>query len=87
MRTIKIAAGRTSLDIAEKIAKICNRKLAEVEVTTFSDGEFLPSFSETLRGCDVFIIQSTFPPADNLMELLYMIDASRRASAHRIIAV
>jgi ribose-phosphate pyrophosphokinase len=87
MRTIKIAAGRASCEIAAKIAKICDQKLAEVEVTIFSDGEFLPSFSETLRGCDVFIVQSTFPPADNLMELLYMIDAARRASAHKIIAV
>jgi len=87
MRTIKITAGRASYEIAEKIAKACDLKLAEVEVTVFSDGEFMPSFSETLRGCDVFIIQSTFQPAENLMELLYMIDAARRASAHRIIAV
>jgi ribose-phosphate pyrophosphokinase len=87
MRTIKIATGRASCEIAAKIARACNLKLAEVEVVCFSDGEFLPSFLETLRGCDVFIVQSTFPPADNLMELLYMIDAARRASAHKIIAV
>ncbi|MDR2408350.1 MAG: ribose-phosphate pyrophosphokinase [Bacteroidales bacterium] len=87
MRTIKIAAGRASYEIAAKIAKVCNQKLVEVEVITFNDGEFLPSYSETLRGCDVFIVQSTFPPADNLMELLYMMDAARRASAHKIIAV
>ena len=53
----------------------------------FSDGEFQPSFSETLRGCEVFIVQSTFPPAENLMELLYMVDAAKRASAHKIVAV
>ena len=87
MRTIKITAGRASYEIAEKIAKACGQKLAEVEIMTFNDGEFMPSFSETLRGCDVFIVQSTFAPADNLMELLYMIDAARRASAHKIIAV
>jgi ribose-phosphate pyrophosphokinase len=87
MRTIKIASGRASYEIAKKIAQVCNQKLVEVEVIDFDDGEFLPSYSETLRGCDVFIVQSTFPPADNLMELLYMIDAARRASAHKIIAV
>ena len=87
MRTIKIVAGRASHKIAERIAEACKKKLAKVEITTFSDGEFLPSFTETLRGCDVFIVQSTFPPADNLMELLYMIDAARRASAHKIVAV
>ena len=84
---IKIAAGRASHEIAEKIATACNQELAKVEVTVFNDGEFMPSFSETLRGCDVFIVQSTFPPAENLMELLYMIDAARRSSAHKIIAV
>jgi len=87
MGTIKIAAGRASQEIARKMAKACNQELAKVEITVFSDGEFIPSFSETLRGCEVFIVQSTFPPADNLMELLYMIDAARRASAHKIIAV
>ena len=87
MRPIRIVAGRASHEIAAKIAGMCNQKLMEVEILTFSDGEFLPSFAETLRGGDVFIIQSTVPPADNLMELLYMIDAARRASAHKIIAV
>ena len=87
MRTIKIIAGRASHEIAQKIASACNKELTKVEITVFSDGEFMPSFSETLRGCDVFIVQSTFPPSDNLMELLYMIDAAKRASAHKIIAV
>ena len=84
---VKIASGRASKTIAEKIAKAYNQKLVDVEVLVFSDGEFQPSYCENLRGCDVFIIQSTFPPADNLLELLYMIDAAKRASAHRIIAV
>ena len=50
---------------------------------SFSDGEFQPCYNESIRGCTVFIIQSTFPPSDNLMELLMMIDAARRASAHQ----
>ena len=53
----------------------------------FSDGEFQPCYNESIRGCTVFIIQSTFPPSDNLMELLMMIDAARRASAHQVVAV
>ena len=53
----------------------------------FSDGEFQPRFNESIRGCTVFIIQSTFPPSDNLMELLMMADAARRASAHQVMAV
>src|SRR5690606_28473548 len=63
------------------------RSLANVNILRFSDGEFQPSFEETVRGADVFIIQSTFPPADNLMELLQMVDAAKRASAKNIIAV
>ena len=58
-----------------------------LEITPFSDGEFQPSFNESVRGADVFILQSTFPPADNLMELLLAIDAAKRASANRVIAV
>jgi ribose-phosphate pyrophosphokinase len=87
MATVKIAAGRCSKVLASKIADVYGQNLVDVEVMQFSDGEFQPSFTETLRGCDVFIIQSTFPPADNLMELLYMADAAKRASAHRVIAV
>ena len=87
MSVIKIASGRCSRDLAAKIAKAFNQRLVDVEIMQFSDGEFQPSFSETLRGCEVFIVQSTIPPADNLMELLYMIDAAKRASAHKIIAV
>lgn len=84
---VKIASGRASKVLAEKIANAYNQKLVDVEVYVFSDGEFQPFFCENLRGSDVFIIQSTSPPADNLLELLYLIDAARRASANSIIAV
>lgn len=84
---VKIFAGRASLDLAEQIAKQFGAPLGDVKVTEFSDGEFQPSFEETVRGQDVFIVQSTMPPADNLFELLLMIDAARRASARKIIAV
>lgn len=84
---VKIASGRASKLLAEKIAKAYNQELVNVEMLVFSDGEFQPAYCENLRGSDVFIIQSTFPPADNLLELLYLIDAARRASANRIIAI
>lgn len=84
---IKIFAGRASVVLAEKIAKAYGIALGDVKVVDFSDGEFQPSFEETVRGMDVFIVQSTMPPADNLMELLLMIDAAKRASARKIIAI
>jgi len=84
---IKIFSGRASQELAEKIATAYGAKLGDVKVTVFSDGEFQPSFEETVRGQDVFIIQSTMPPADNLFELLLMVDAARRASARKIIVV
>ncbi len=84
---IKIFAGRASLILAEKIAKAYGVKLGDVKVVDFSDGEFQPSFEETVRGMDVFIVQSTMPPADNLFELLLMIDAAKRASARKITAI
>lgn len=84
---IKIFAGRASVVLAEKIAKAYGIVLGDVKVVDFSDGEFQPSFEETVRGMDVFIVQSTMPPADNLMELLLMIDAAKRASARKIIAI
>ena len=61
--------------------------LGELEVDKFSDGEFQPSYKDSVRGATVFLIQSTFPPADNLMELLLCIDAAKRASADKVIAV
>lgn len=84
---VKIFAGRASQVLAEKVAKTYGIPLGDVKVADFSDGEFQPSFEETVRGMDVFIIQSTMPPADNLMELLLMIDAAKRASARKIIAI
>lgn len=84
---IKIFAGRASQILAEKVAKAYGVALGDVKVADFSDGEFQPSFEETVRGMDVFIVQSTMPPADNLMELLLMIDAAKRASARKIIAI
>lgn len=84
---IKIFAGRASKDIAERIAKAYGTSLGNVIVQEFSDGEFQPSFEETVRGQDVFIVQSTMPPSDNLFELLLMIDAAKRASARKIVAV
>ncbi len=82
-----IFSGRATKYLAEKIAEKYGHPLGNVVVTDFSDGEFQPSFEENIRGRDVFIVQSTFPPADNLLELLMLIDAARRASAKRIVAV
>ncbi len=84
---IKFFACRGSRPLAEKIAHSYGIELGDSQVLEFSDGEFQPAYNESIRGCTVFIIQSTFPPADNLMELLLMIDAAHRASAHRVIAV
>jgi ribose-phosphate pyrophosphokinase len=84
---VKIFSGRQSRYLAERIAESYGIPLGNVIFTDFADGEFQPSFEENVRGADVFIVQSTFAPADNLMELLMMIDAAKRASARRIIAV
>lgn len=84
---VKIFAGASTKDLAEKIAQALGKPLGKSSVSYFSDGEFQPSFEESVRGCDVFIIQSTNPPTDNLFELLLMVDAAKRASAKRIIAV
>lgn len=84
---IKIFAGRESLYLGKKIAEKFGVPLGKSSLTVFSDGEFQPSFEETVRGCSVFIVQSTFPPVDNLMELLLMADAAKRASAYKVIAV
>ncbi|MCD4696674.1 MAG: ribose-phosphate pyrophosphokinase [Bacteroidales bacterium] len=84
---LKIFTCRASRYIALSIANHLGVKLGESSVTEFSDGEFQPRFNESVRGCTVFIVQSTFPPADNLFELLLMIDAAKRASAYKVIAV
>lgn len=83
----KIFSGTATRYLAEKIAIDSGERLGEVSMSRFSDGEFQPSFEETVRGDLVFIVQSTFPPADNLLELLMMVDAAKRASAKRIVAV
>ncbi|MCC7501182.1 MAG: ribose-phosphate pyrophosphokinase [Flavobacteriales bacterium] len=83
----KIFSGTATRYLAEKIAANSGERLGEVTVSRFSDGEFQPSFEETVRGELVFIVQSTFPPSDNLFELLMMVDAAKRASAKRIVAV
>ena len=87
MSSVKIFSGEATQYLAEKIAQSYGKPLGEVTHQTFSDGEMCPYFSESVRGCDVFIIQSTFPPADNFMELLLMIDGAKRASAEYVTVV
>ena len=91
-----IFACRASRDFAAKVIDGLNAikapeeqelRLGNLEVTPFSDGEFQPAYMESVRGATVFLIQSTFPPAENLMELLLCIDAAKRASADKVIAV
>ncbi len=84
---IKFFTGTASKYLAEKIAKSFGGELGKSTVTRFSDGEFQPAYDESVRGATVFIIQSTFPPSDNLFELLLMIDAAKRASANKVVAV
>ena len=94
---LELFACRASKDFARKVIEELNNiraktgepalHLGELEVTPFSDGEFQPAFVESVRGAKVFLIQSTFPPAENLMELLLTIDAAKRASADTVIAV
>ncbi|MDB2479417.1 ribose-phosphate pyrophosphokinase [Crocinitomicaceae bacterium] len=84
---VKIFAGRASKELAVRIAKSYGATLGDIQYATFSDGEFQVSFEETVRGQDVFIVQSTMPPSDNLFELLLMVDAAKRASARKIIVV
>jgi len=84
---VKIFAGSGTKDLAGKIAQKYGKELGDVVLSRFSDGEFQPHFNESVRGCDVFLVQSTNQPTDNLMELLMMTDAARRASAHYVTAV
>lgn len=83
----KIFSGRFSRNLSEKIVSELGMELGKSSVTEFNDGEFQPGYDESVRGCMVFIVQSTPPPADNLLELLLMIDAAKRASAYKVIAV
>ena len=83
----KIFACTQSTEIGENIAKAYGVKLGKVIFHNFSDGEFQPSFEESIRGSRIFLIGSTQPSSENLMELLLMIDAAKRASARHITAV
>ena len=87
MSDLKIFSGRANHPLGEKIAKAAGVPLGRLEIKNFSDGEIWAKFSDNIRGDDVFIVQSTQPPSDNLLELLILIDAARRASARRITAV
>ena len=83
-KNVKIFASSQSRDLAEKIANSFGIPLGNVDLQRFKDGEFKPSFQESIRGYRVFIVGSTFSPSDNLMEVLLMIDAAKRASAEFI---
>ncbi|NPA68029.1 MAG: ribose-phosphate pyrophosphokinase [Chlorobi bacterium] len=84
---IKIFSGQATKYLARKITENYGIELGKSVITKFSDGEYQPGYEETVRGNFVFIIQSTFQPTDNLFELLLMIDAARRASAYKVVAV
>ena len=84
---IKIFSGTRSTYMAEEICRELGCELGKMNIQYFADGEFEVSFEESIRGCEVYLVQSTFPNSDNLMELLLMIDAAKRASAASIIAV
>jgi ribose-phosphate pyrophosphokinase len=84
---LKLIAGTANVDLGRKIAEYLKVELCEIEIGHFSDGEIKVRIEDNIRGRDVFIIQSTFAPADNLLELLLIIDACSRASADRITAV
>lgn len=85
--SVKIFSGTNSRYLAEKIAQSFGKQLGKLDIPKFSDGEFQPVYQESIRGDYVFLVQSTFAPSDNLMELLMMIDAAKRASAGYITAV
>lgn len=83
----KVFSGTKTRYLAEKICDNLGCQLGDVSITYFSDGEFEVCYEESIRGCDVFLVQSTFPTTDNLMELLLMVDAAKRASARTVNAV
>lgn len=87
MPNLKIFSGRNSINLAKDITKKLNLELGDCDIKTFSDGEIWIKYNENIRGCDVFIVQSTDSPADNLLELLIMLDAAKRSSAARVNAV
>jgi ribose-phosphate pyrophosphokinase len=85
--SVKLFSGTGSQYLAERIAQKFGAILGKITISRFSDGEIQPVFQESIRGDMVFLIQSTFAPAENMMELLLMIDAARRASASKVVAV
>ena len=84
---LKVFSGNAHRELALAICRVLDVPLSDAMVSRFSDGEIRIKINENVRGADVFIIQPTFPPGDNLLELLFMVDAARRASAKRITAV
>lgn len=86
-KNIAIFAGSASLELAGKIAEALDINLGDMQVEHFADGEFSVYYKDSIRGKDVFLVQSTYPSSDNIMELLLMVDAAKRASAHYIAAV
>ena len=86
-KNVAIFAGSASRDLAAKIAEALGLHLGDMQVEHFADGEFSVYYKDSIRGKDVFLVQSTYPSSDNIMELLLMIDAAKRASAHYIAAV
>jgi len=87
MQSAKIFAGTSSEDLTNEICKRYGTKPGKINIQRFSDGEICPVYLESIRGDFVFLVQSTYSPAENIMELLLMIDAARRASAYKVIAV
>ena len=84
---LKIFSGRSNVELAKRIAKSANCELGNVSIKTFSDGELWVKYEENIRGCDVFLIQSTNSPAENILELALMTDAAVRASAERVTVI
>ncbi|HUL45250.1 MAG TPA: ribose-phosphate pyrophosphokinase [Bacteroidota bacterium] len=87
MPELKLFSGRSNSRLAEDIAAKLGVPLGKCDIRNFSDGEIWVKYNENIRGCDVFIVQSTNPPAENLLELLIMVDAAKRASARKVTAV
>src|SRR5690606_28127394 len=85
--TVKLFAGSGTLELAEKISKSYEKQLGDMTLSKFSDGEIQHFYNESVRGINVILIQSTNQPSDNLLQLLLMIDAAKRASAHYITIV
>lgn len=87
MKNLKIFTGSSNPSLAKKITDYLGIELGSAEISRFSDGEIRMKYNENIRGADVFIVQPTYPPAENLMELLIMLDAARRSSVRRVTAV